>query len=1160
MKPIRSIIAFAILFEISFLLQKSVLAKDLTYIEISSKEDLIALAEKCHLDTWSIGKKVCLKNDIDLTDEDFEPIPIFSGDFDGRGYSIKGFKISSSKQTGIFNVIGEKGKVHNLNVSGNISYTGNTEGLGGIAIINKGKIFSCNFFGELKGNTKVGGVVGENDVTGEIIDCSVKGSVQGEHSVGGMAGVNAGSIQGGKNFSDINKINQEKNPKVEEMDFGELPDIRRFREKEPLNTLTDIGGISGLSTGMIADCINEGAVGYPHVGYNIGGVVGRSSGFVSSCLNKGRLNGRKDVGGIVGQMEPYLTVIVSKGSLENIKKELNRLHKLVDGTLEEARLNSDYMVEDLTDISKATEVSLENTYVLFGILNDYGDDTTKELNRGSEIIYDTLIRMKDCSANFIDFSKTFREGMRKLSEGLNELAENGNFGVDTLNEIKHSIVYMEEAENTFEHGINDINIGFEELKAALTTKDDEAVKAAFNKIGTGLKQISSAISDIADTLEKLTVLFHSGGIWNNEIKEQILNLVKDLKALNLNISSVAHGINEIVDNVSLDKIKVKSGIETIISGMKGIATITSSLKESIRHMSKAVDHATEGVVHIDKSMQSIAEAFNIFSLAAEKNIDIVNSIDTMLEELLKTEPIGFPNSSESIRNAGNELYDSLLKLSGEINDLNSYMSSTSKKLTGKFKEINNQASMLSNHLIDMVREQREVNLSELYKDTSDKEIDKVTNGKVFRSVNYGKIDGDINVGGISGLMAVEHDHDPEDDIVKPKSDVFNKRYETKAVIHFCKNYGEITVKKNYAGGIAGQLGVGFISKSENYGKIVSESGDYVGGISGKAESVIRGCFVKASLSGRDYIGGIAGYGSCIENSYSMPQIENYNSFCGAISGNDNGKLKENYFVSEELAGMNMVSYKDKAEAIEYSKLLKTAHLPKEFKKFYLTFRVNDEIIRKESFKYGASFTKELFPSIPDKSGYYGVWDSEELLNLSFDKEVKAVYKKIINTLCTEERGDTGRAIFLAEGNFKGEDCLSLSLLGRGSEYFKTKTDILRTLSEKENETFWKKRKLTEAEHWLLAIPKDNKETHMVRLYPLDKNLKNTIIYAKEDKEWKKISPEIIGSYLVFQVSGNQLEIIALPLEWNLIFINIILFTILALGLSIFIFKKKKKSK
>lgn len=1158
MKQIRNIIAFAILLEIIFLFQKSVLAENLTYIEISSKEDLAILSEKCHLDIWSVGKKVYLKNDIDLTGAEFEPIPIFSGEFDGRGYSIKGFKISSSKQTGIFNVIGETGRVYNLNVSGNISYTGNKEGLGGIAIINKGRILSCNFCGKLKGNSKVGGIAGENDVTGEIIDCSVKGSILGEHSVGGIAGINEGSIKNTKNFSDINRVNQEKISTVEDMDFGAIPDIRRFRITEPLNTLTDIGGISGLSKGMIVGCINEGDVGYPHIGYNIGGVVGRSSGFVSNCLNKGRLNGRKDVGGIVGQMEPYLTVIASKGSLESIKKELNKLHNMVDGTLEDARLNADYAVEDLTDILKATEASIDHTYTLFGILNDYGDDATQELNRGSESIYDVVVRMKDISADFIDLSQKFSEGMKQLSKGLNELAENGKLGSDALNELKIAIACMEEAGNTLNRGLENVSSGFKELKTALKIKDDEAVKTALNKIRTGLNQISDGSSDMADTLEKILDLLQSNGIWNDEIKKQVLHLIKDLKELSSGISSVIHGLNELIDNISLDKIKAKSGIDKIISGMKGIAGATSNLKESTRHISKAVDNAAKASVHIDKSMQSIEKAFSIFSLTSEKNISIVNSIDTMLEELSNTERIRFPNSSKSIRNAGNELYDSLLKLSDEINDLNLYMSSSSDSLIGRFKEINNQASNISSCFMDMLQEQREIDLSKLYKDTSDKDIDKITNGKVFKSVNYGEIGGDINVGGISGLMAVEYDNDPEDDIVKAKSDLFNKRYETKAVIHFCKNYGDIIAKKNYVGGIAGQFSIGFISKSENYGKIVSESGDYVGGISGKADSVIRGCFVKASLSARNYIGGIAGYGSCIENSYSMPQIEDYNSFCGAISGNDNGKLKGNYFVSNEVAGMNMVSYKNKAEEIDYYKLLKRANLPKEFKKFYLTFRVDDKIIKKESFEYGASFNKEVFPVIPDKIGYYGVWDSEELVNLLFDKEVKAVYKKTINTLCTEDRRDTDKSIFLAEGNFTKEDCLSLRLLGAGSEYFKT--DILSELSEKGKATFWQKRKIQQAEHWLLTIPNDNSQTHTVRFYPINKNLKNTVIYVKDNNEWEKVPFEIIGSYLVFQINGSQLEIIVLPMELNFIFITIILFSILGLGLSTFVVRRKKKSK
>ena len=50
-------------------------------VTVSSAEDLRQLAEDCALDTWSQGKTVLLTADLDLTKEDFTPIPTFGGAF-----------------------------------------------------------------------------------------------------------------------------------------------------------------------------------------------------------------------------------------------------------------------------------------------------------------------------------------------------------------------------------------------------------------------------------------------------------------------------------------------------------------------------------------------------------------------------------------------------------------------------------------------------------------------------------------------------------------------------------------------------------------------------------------------------------------------------------------------------------------------------------------------------------------------------------------------------------------------------------------------------------------------------------------------------------------------------------------------------------------------
>ena len=83
----------------------------------------------------------------------------------------------------------------------------------------------------------------------------------------------------------------------------------------------DTGGIAGFSNGNILNCTNEGAVGYPHVGYNVGGIVGRTSGYLSGCTNKGKINGRKDVGGIAGKLAPDIQLIFSTDTLDKLDHE-----------------------------------------------------------------------------------------------------------------------------------------------------------------------------------------------------------------------------------------------------------------------------------------------------------------------------------------------------------------------------------------------------------------------------------------------------------------------------------------------------------------------------------------------------------------------------------------------------------------------------------------------------------------------------------------------------------------------------------------------------------------------------------------------------------------------------------------------------------------------
>ena len=52
-------------------------------------------------------------------------------------------------------------------------------------------------------------------------------------------------------------------------------DVSEVSEDDFLN-ISDIGGITGLSTGIAEGCVNVGKIGYEHMGYNVGGIAGRS--------------------------------------------------------------------------------------------------------------------------------------------------------------------------------------------------------------------------------------------------------------------------------------------------------------------------------------------------------------------------------------------------------------------------------------------------------------------------------------------------------------------------------------------------------------------------------------------------------------------------------------------------------------------------------------------------------------------------------------------------------------------------------------------------------------------------------------------------------------------------------------------------------------------
>ena len=229
-----------------------------------------------------------------------------------------------------------------------------------------------------------------------------------------------------------------------------------------------------------------------------------------------------------------------------------------------------------------------------------------------------------------------------------------------------------------------------------------------------------------------------------------------------------------------------------------------------------------------------------------------------------------------------------------------------------------------------MEEDKEKDAADSFEDISDEDTGEASLGKIYGSINSGEVFGDVNVAGIVGSMSVEYDFDPEDDLIQAGDRSLDFQYKTLAVINGCVNKGDVSAKKDYAGGIVGRMDLGAVKACESYGTVESSSGDYVGGVADLSQATIRNCYVKCTLSGGDYVGGVTGaseQNTVVSGCYTLVDIPGSGRYCGAVSGTEEGEFTGNYYVSDTLAGLGRISYTGRAEPLCFCNLCTDGRSP-----------------------------------------------------------------------------------------------------------------------------------------------------------------------------------------------------------------------------------------
>ena len=954
---------------------------DVVYLRTA--EDLAELSKNCTLDSWSQGKTVYLEADIDLTGADFVPIPTFGGTFEGQGHTISGLSLTGSGNVrGLFRYIQPSGVVRDLSVEGWIDPTDRKNTLGGIAGSNQGLLSNCSFHGTVRGADYIGGLVGTNESTGQIINCTFSGAVTGEHYVGGIAGQNGGSIIRCANSGSINTTEVDAELNLDNLNQEQL------NAAENVPVCTDIGGITGFSSGILQSCVNTGAVGYAHVGYNIGGIVGRQSGYLNGCTNSGTILGRKDVGGIAGQLVPEVRLLYNEGQLGDLLDELDVLRSLIDQTGDDVRGASDEISERMQAISDRAAEAQEAIGDFAGSAADWANENMDEINDLSarlSWLIDQLTPVLDDTSGLMDLAEDLAD---QLEEVLDEAGQVSDLGEQTERELRAAVRSLRQAAASGKTAVARLLSALEHLGAALGSALQS--QEAMEEVRAAAGELAAALRDMSDSLARIAQLLWSGGD-EAALREAVQALADTLDRAGAALEQAVAAVAAHLDGDALE-----SAGEDAAAAWQALRAAAQSLLDAAGHAADAASLLPELLAQGGDIAEALRAPGRTLEKLASRAAGLGEDLADIFRELAEEPTFSIRPIDSTLRQQGDALGDIFSGLLDDGDALRETMSGRTDILLDDLDAINRQFGVITDLLRDLLEGGEEP--EDRFEDVSDEASAAADTGNLSDARNDGTVEGDINVAGIVGSMAIEYDFDPEDDLIREGDRSLDFRYQTRAVVAACINTGEITGKQDYAGGIVGLMDLGRVSGCENYGTVTSTNGDYVGGIAGASWGSIRDSWSKCRLSGGDYVGGVAGLGATLVNCHTLVTIDEGGACLGAVAGDadSGGTVSGNTFTSESLGALDGISYAGRAEPVTFDALCGTEGVPELFSRLELTFAADGVTVAVVPFRYGEGI--DALPEIPAKKGYSAAWPDLDYTHLTASQTLEAEYTPYTSAL------------------------------------------------------------------------------------------------------------------------------------------------------------------
>lgn len=877
--------------------------------------------------------------------------------------------------------------------------------------------------------SQAGLLVGEN--YGTVSRCAAQGSVSGQEDIGGLVGLNgeSGCIQSCTSAAAVTGVTN-----VGGITGQNLGTVENSSNTGEINTQADqetptsVGGIAGLSRGTIRGCTNSGAVGYQHVGYNMGGIVGLQSGEISNCSNTAPIQGRKDVGGIAGQFEPNTSLTYGPSPSQQLTNSLS---------------------------------------TLFDQLEHFTNQLNDMVSRGvddAQAIHDSLSAIQDRA------HAAGTEGRNDFKAMSDQLYQHTTAISGSLDSLRDDLdQFSEKASDQFQEALDQTD--------TLLSKLEKLASQADSGLGKAIRALEDTISAIRDQLQLIRT--HRQAM--AEELDNVKQYVSDVARL------IAAGQFEQALQLPFPSLDLTGHVQAIAGALKEIPRLAAKLpgqwndihdqtSQALGQTGQDIDRALNALY---EALTALNEAGDHFSSDLQEDLDAVNQKADAIRDLLKT-------YTDTL---GDKAQSALDDIDGELTAIQDRVDS----MTQAAGADNNALHATSQAIFDDMEAVRQA-ISGLGKepeltvtDLTD-EIDQGP-GLVKGCTASGTVQGDTNVGGIVGTVSTELGDDPEATFdlgdLKLMSDVYAT---LRAVVRDCRFDGDVTVKNECGGGVAGRCEAGTIVDCAARGT-VETGGDYCGGIAGRTRGKVIRCAALTDLTGQSWLGGVAGLGQDITDCRTMVRADSDGEYQGAIAGQAEGTLTGNRYLMEDLAGLDGVDYAQTAQGLDFDAFSQLDYIPADFLTFSYRFEVNGQTVAEIPFQYGDDLDTSLVPEAPKQGEEYGQWPQFPTQDLRRSMVLSVQFTTPTSTLADQD----GVAQLLVEGTFSPDASLTVDQ---------------EELPDQKVEGY------TSRSAWRYTVTGSQSDTITVRLRAEGVEKPAAAVY--QDGSWQRLDSTLDGSYLVFQ--------------------------------------------